>query len=36
MTKAIRVRVAGNVTLCGEVRSTYIVLAGKLEGKMIL
>ena len=30
------VRVAGNVTLFAEVRNTYEVLAGKLEGKMIL
>jgi hypothetical protein len=36
MTKARMVRVAGNVTVFGEMRNTYKVLACKLEGKMIL
>jgi hypothetical protein len=36
MTKRRRVRVAGNVTLFGEMRNTYKVLAGNLEGKMVL
>jgi len=36
MTKARRVRVSGCVTLFWEMRNTYRVLAGKLEGKMIL